>query len=539
MSFKSLLANKANQEVNQNQFKYALTWSIIALGYVLFVAQWYAIGYFRPAWTPAFGPVANNLLAFSATDWIITLGRGIGSIMAGFLLAKFGHKYAVMSVLGIMALSFPYIIIAQNAAWNSLSIAGGSPVASDGTAVLGYSLFVIFRVFLGIGGTTLVTYGYSVIAKMPADKRPKFLGLNSALFSVGAILTNIFFTIPGVYKVLVQQAVWTSILSLLTASSIVLLVLYWIFGVEVLVRKQKQDFKDNKVSIWQLLTNKSYLPFYTFFGIGLLIAVFVLSQPFRVLIEQSNANAQFLVQLNIEANTSTFSNIVGFSTTKYSFVFPLFTVVFAAGYFLSYFTTNKFLKTIFKRNQVASFLFGTGMVVLIVATTMIYLTGYGNTVALVFFFILAFIAGALIWGVQPIIFSIPLGLKETSPEFASKISALIWAIGYFSYTFYTASLSSIATYVNPNTGFASAIKTAYEMVKTNEASLNALNIANASSGQLIALVIFWILSATGVISLYFFPKSGYYKNGQFIHLDTTFKPWRIGCYLTNFKKYTV
>ncbi|RXY96508.1 MFS transporter [Malacoplasma penetrans] len=504
--------NKDTKSINQKTL--TLMWSLMFLGYLLFVLQWYSIINFGSGWGQAF--FENNrqsILVSSVPNWMITFGRSIGSILAGYFIAKLGHKYAVVFCLTLMVVSFPFIIIAQNQSWNSLSIAGGASITHDGvygTAVLGFSLFVIFRVFLAIGGTTLIVYTNSVIAKMNQNKKSKYIASNTFGLNIGTILANVFFIIPEVRSAVTNNYVWTIVLSIPIILISLISIIYLLFGIEVVAKdnKSQTEFTDNKKhTIKSVLKIKENYSLYCIFGIYLFSLVFSTGSGFRNFIEQSPANVAYLISVNQTSIASGY----------YAFVWPLFICVLMFSYVASAFTLTKFNKTSFNRKTYIATLLGTGMLFLLIAYLVVYFFGYSNYFALFFFYIFTFIAGAFLWGAQPIIFYIPQQQKQADANYVGTTAGLAWGIGYLLYTLLDASLSSIATYV---------VEEQFSN-KINNALSNPNYSYSINTGPVIMFVLFWIILLFFFVCIYFLPSTGYKKDNQFIEFKNKWNPLNI------------
>lgn len=573
MQFKFFL-NKKKQQLSkkknpqQTDFSYkklAFMWALMFVGYFMFILQWYSLNNFAAntgsdhivnGWAVAFFPGGKqSALAASAPNWMITLGRGVGSIVAGYWIAKFGHKYAVIFVLGIMIASFPFLIICQNASWNALSIAGGAAQIPDGTeggsvAIAGFSLFVIFRTLYAIGGTTLITYTNSVIAKMPANKKTMHMGLNQFTFAGGAFLANLPFIFPGVFAAVADPVVWTTILSVLFSTAGIVLIIYLLTAVEVVPKQQPKSFSKNKYTVKDGFIDKEAWPIYGIFIVWLISVVFTNSTSIKNMIEQSPANAFALIKYN------TIMGIIGseenpfITTMKYTewyyWIWPAYICSFMGGFGLAYFTILKFNQTKFNRKNFIMFLYVVGFATLFMSYCCGYYGGYANPVAVAFFLFFAFIAGACLLGVQPIIFTIPQQQMKSNAEYMGTIAGLIWGIGYLSYSFVDASLSSIVTYVSPihfeiNGGttvinsFSDLIRAGINAIPSHDSidnyhSLKDLGISYSHQtwGYIAMIVIMWLLLCGGLVLCKYLPESGYWKNGKFIAYKEKWNPfnWR-------------
>ena len=542
------------------QQRLVLLWGLIFLGYFLFVVQWYSISNFTGSinadpslstgWGAAFydGSTPNALIS-GATNWVITLGRAFGSIMAGWLIAKVGHKYAVTTVLGLMVLSFPFLIVSQNAEWNSLSLVGGAQANQDNIAVTGFSLFVVFRIFLAIGGTTLITYTNSVIARMDASERPKYLVANQFGFNGGAFFANIFFVIPGVAAAVTgNTAVWTGILAGFICLTFILLILYVMYGIEVVPRENKKVLAqaESQVTFGKVFKQSDTWKLACIFAVWLISVVFINSSTMRTFIEQSPANFRALVVDNVMFGTADKIATSMAGSHSYFWVWPAFTCAFVAGYLIGVFWLATFGKTIFNRKSYTYTLFALGYVFMMISLLSGYFGGYDNAIALAAMLIFITLSGSCLWSIQAVLLTIPQQMEGSNPKYMGIIAGLIWGIGYFGYTIGEASLGTITSYVNPF-AFSSHIK---DSVNAIGAGLNLsydtaqeeflklspeLIKAYEAPGTIIMIVLYWLILIIIFPLIYLLPTCGYYKaNGEFVEFSEKWNPFKLSMWnITN------
>ena len=525
-----------NQTVTKElpQSKLVLMWGMILIGYFLFVVQWYSIGNFAGGYNTNIGAVTGNPALSSMPNWTITLMRGIGSILAGYLLAKVGHRYAVITVLSLMVLSFPFLIV--------VGIKWDYP--SGGYNEIAFGLFLFFRLFLAIGGTTLITYTNSVIAKMPVQKRPTFMTINQFGFNGGAFFANFFFCFGLSSVINGSQAVWLTILTLLLAFIAIILVIYIIFGMEVLPpqKKQNQKFQNDEVTFGKVFKQGYTWKMSTIFIVWLIAVVFINSATMRNVIEQSPANLEALMRWNLKENqiaptiaASTLgtkdSVVVG---SGYNWVWPTFICMFVAGFFVGLLFISPMNKTIYKRKLFIHTMFILGFVFAAISLSIGYFGGYGNPVALAFFFIFIFISGMFLWAVQPVLLSLYQQAPQSNPKYAGIISGLIWGIGYVGYTVFELLFSVIASYA----GDANAFK--HWMDAFNQASgsdakgavLAMVGEYTAPVGNIVTIVFFFIVCLLIFIPIQMLPPAGVKdKDGNFVPFTKTWTPLQ-----WNFKK---
>lgn len=526
---------KSNTSSTNNEISYkrlVLMWGLILLGYFLFVVQWYSIGNFSSGYSKNIGSISNNPALNAMPNWTITLMRGVGSILAGWLLAKIGHKYAVVTVLSLMVASFPFIIFA--------GISGIGEKNADGIYPVNFSMFLFFRLFLAVGGTTMITYTNSVIAKMPTIERAKYMRINQFGFNGGALFANIFFCF-GISKVINSTpAVWISILSIFVVLIFVLLVIYILFGKEVVPPQKKLETSDNSTNM--ITFGKVIKESYTWklsilFAAWLVAVVFINSSTMRSVIEQSPANFQTLINWN-KANSMNVTSLAQttLSTANsvvvgsgYEWVWPTYTSLFVSGFFIGLFIIAPFNKTIYKRKFFMHLMFVIGIIFELISILCGYLGGYENKAALAFFLIFIFFSGIFLWSVQPVMLSLYQQAPQSNPKYTGIISGLIWGIGYVGYTLAEIWLSVSLSYIDNVKYFTSEN---IQAVLNTSPSPTGLIKTTETAGSIIVLVGFFVIICSVFIPIQLLPEAGIKDaNGVFKEFDRKWKPWE-----WNFKK---
>lgn len=529
---KAQIGRKSDQK-EISQTKLVTMWGLILIGYFLFVVQWYSISNFAGGYNANIGTVTGNAALSSMPNWTITLMRGIGSILAGWLLAKVGHKYAVITVLSLMVLSFPFLIVV------GLKWIPDTPEGYNSTA---FGLFLFFRLFLAIGGTTLITYTNSVIAKMPAEKKPTFMTINQFGFNGGAFFANIFFCFGLSSVINGSTEIWLTILIIFVVLIAVILALYSFVGTEVVPAQKKSNatkFESNDITFGKVFKQSYTWKMSTIFIVWLVSVVFINSATMRTVIEQSPANLQTLIEWNIAngKNATALANTtLGTATTVvigsgYNWVWPTFICMFVAGFFVGLLFISPFSKTIYKRKLFINLMFVLGFVFAAASIMVGYFGGYGNPVALAFYFIFIFISGMFLWAVQPVLLTLYQQAPQSSPKYAGIIAGLIWGIGYVGYTIVELSLSLIQSYTGSPNLFAESVSAGI----ASDADINAVvssYAASISGGNIAVIVIFFVICLLVFIPIQLLPEAGIKdKDGNFKPFTKAWKPWE-----WNFKK---
>ncbi len=455
-----------------------------------------------------------------------------------------------------MVLAFPFLIVSQNGEWNSLSVLGGAVSAeaansadADGIAAAGMALFVIFRIFLAVGGTTLITYTNSVIAKMDEKDRPKHMTINQFGFNGGAFVANIFFVIPGASAAITgSPAAWTGILATFVVLVFAILVMYIMFGTEIVPKTTKANMAvatENQVTFGKVLKEKDTWTLISFFIVWLIAVVFVNSSTMRSFLEQSPANFRALAIAHaVDPSVTSIGN------SQWYWVWPAFISFFVAGFFVGPATLAGFGKTIFERKFFIIFMLVFGYIFMMLSLLVGYFGGYDNAAALAFMLIFIFMSGFFLWSVQPPVLTIPQQLMKSNAKYVGIVAGLIWGVGYFGYTIGEIVMSLLVSYVGPfnnfngsfvatgeyiiaNYGAAgattvdhAAAATAYDqMVANGVASLNMK--LSETSGTIAMFVVFWVLLFAAIPLTFLLPRAGYRnKNNEFIEFTQKWQPFK-------------
>lgn len=544
--------------------KLVLMWGLILLGYFLFIVQWYSIGNFSGGYSKIIGSISNPALN-AMPNWTITLMRGIGSVLAGWLMVKIGHKYSVITVLGLMVASFPFIIFATVGPI-------GDPV-SDGSGgsyyPVNFGMFLFWRLPLAVGGTTLITYTNSVIAKMPVAERPKYLRINQFGFNGGALFANIFFCF-GISKVINNGDAWIYILSAFVVLIAIILILFFVFAREV-VPAQKRSLNmssnsitdANEVTFGKVIKESYTWKMSTIFIVWLVAVVFINSGSMRNVIEQSPANFKALVEwnyinkesLNVAGEYKWMTTMAGSTLSTptsvvvgsgYEWVWPTFICMFVGGFFVGVFVIAPFNKTIYKRKFFINLMFILGYVFALASLLTGYFGGYGNKAALAFFFILIFISGFFLWSVQPVLLTLYQQCPQASPKYAGIIAGLIWGIGYVGYTVVELLLSVGLSYWEPFAFSKNVGAVLTEASSIGDSGITVDQLWNSqyttgvvktseTAGAVLVLVGFVLVCLAIFIPIQMLPPAGVKdKDGVFHPFAKEWKPWN-----WNFKKQDV
>lgn len=205
--------------------------AIILLGYFIFQFLWNSA---NQANSTGNGPT-SNLFPLSGSDpsisritnWAVTLTRAVFAVLLGFLILKIGHKAAVLIFLGLIIISFPYLLTPNM----HEALSQSNPNNEYANQQISYAIFLIFRIFLTIGGTGILISSASVISKFftVARQRNFAIKLSTVPAQVATIVASLLF-IDAASKIKIAGQ-WTIIGGVLIAIAFVLFLIYLLIGV--------------------------------------------------------------------------------------------------------------------------------------------------------------------------------------------------------------------------------------------------------------------------------------------------------------------
>lgn len=205
--------------------------AIILIGYFIFQFLWNSA---NQANSTGNGPT-SNLFPLSGSDpsisritnWAVTLTRAVFAVLLGFLILKIGHKAAVLIFLGLIIISFPYLLTPNM----HEALSQSNPNNEYANQQISYAIFLIFRIFLTIGGTGILISSASVISKFftVARQRNFAIKLSTVPAQVATIVASLLF-IDAASKIKIAGQ-WTIIGGVLIAIAFVLFLIYLLIGV--------------------------------------------------------------------------------------------------------------------------------------------------------------------------------------------------------------------------------------------------------------------------------------------------------------------
>ncbi|QZX49081.1 MFS transporter [Mycoplasma sp. E35C] len=496
-----------------------VSWGIILFAYFLFIVNWYLIdnlagnyqyhnnedGKQWLGWSQSFFFKNPGAIATAATNWSITLFRGVGSFFAGWFIGKLGHRKTVLTMIGLMAFSFPFIVVAYPFGGNNALVLSESNIfyENNGTLIngigskaqgslttltaLGYSLFIIFRTLLAVGGTALISYTQPVIAKLSTiNKKAKISQINPFGFNMGAAFPFLLFAFSLKFKADASKD-WYIVCAIFIGFIVAAWLGYFFFGKEVVLPKEKHTTLETNLTLKQCIKDKNVIRLFLMFGSWLLAVVWFLSGTYAGIVNASPHN-----YFDASKNEA----ITQLSATYTS----LTSAAFVLGLFLGLFLLNPFNKTRYQRKWYLITMYTLGMIFIVASFAFGYSGRTNNPALAALQIICSFFAGAFLWGIQSTILLIPHEFKGSSPAKVGTQFGVIWGVGYILYTVYDIVLSIVSQGAElANVSF--------------DASAGQLNPAHVS-----AFVLFVVLSFLFVLFALKLPQSGRVINGEWTPL---------------------
>ncbi len=413
-------AAQTNKEVKPDStgtktLKGFILWGIVLGGYFLFCFNWMIMDNMKGTagvngWYGSFfgdGATIPGIVE-QAPNWTLTFMRGVGAFLAGWVLVKIGHKYAV--TIAISLLAFGGIL-------GPMVGLLGKPEAGESLYGL-FVLFLILRMVMAVGATTLIVYTQPVIATYFNEGQKKTTNLFNALaFNVGSIFAIAFLTYGLKAQILSHWVLFTSGVSCI---AIVLLIL-WVVLAEPIATP---DDPNDTATYGSVLAEKRTWMYAIMFGLWLTWVVLYLTM----------VPGHFLSVIN-PANGAA-------GTWK---------IMFLAGLFGGIPLFNWLASKDWARKPIAM-----GAILIGVALTIItaligaYLVGESSQFSsetpfwLFMFYLTSFLAGIAAWGVQGYMLGTTYLYKGATPKKQGIVIGACWGIGYMGETLITILLSPVA-----------------------------------------------------------------------------------------------
>lgn len=180
-------------------------WMFLFFGYMLFCMNWLIMYKLRGGWEIDL-KVSKYAEVAEAVNYCIPLARGIATLPAAWIIAKLTHKYAVLVSLLLTTIAYPLVFVSS------------------------FSLFIIGRMIMAMGGTLLIIYIQPIISNFFTQKnKGRFSSLNGLAYSGGAVLLNAIFLRTSLSTYLVEH--WRVTALVFAALTYVPFLGYWWLGV--------------------------------------------------------------------------------------------------------------------------------------------------------------------------------------------------------------------------------------------------------------------------------------------------------------------
>lgn len=186
---------------------------------------------------------ASNPTINRVANWSITIARGLVAVGVSLLAIKMGHKKATLFAMVMILCSFPFILTPM---MKQAMIANRS---NDETASqAAYALFIIFRLFLSVGGTAIMILQAPLIAKFflkPKTRNAVAKCCNIPANVTGVLCSMLFFN--GIVKATAAQSgqvvagQWQLISGIFLIIVLGLFVVYLVVGMEFDIKQTKNQ----------------------------------------------------------------------------------------------------------------------------------------------------------------------------------------------------------------------------------------------------------------------------------------------------------
>ena len=399
------MSENLKKEKNQSKFgKGLLLWGLVLTGYFIFVFNWVIMnklighvaddptkGSAAVGWIADFFTTKPSSTTTQAVNYTITAMRGLGAVGAGFVLAKIGHKYAVIIALGLLSLALPAVFFGR---------VGGTT---------GYSLFIIGRMLMAIGGTVLIVYTQPIISRFFSPKQKGVASaINSVGFNLGAALPLILFMIDPIRTSMLNN--WELWAAIVAGTPIIILLVYLFVGENIEIKAATTSSKTEtlKPATWgSVAKEKNTWKLSLLFGCWIVLVVAV------ILIMPGHFFGLHQVEFG--------------KMQVWEKLLPI--VLFLAGLIPGIFLVSWVNKHQVDRRKYISLITSLALIFIIVAYVLL-----AKTKSVVGPSVMMFLAGICAWGIQGAILMIPHELKGNSPQRVAIMIGFVWGIGYLLYT---------------------------------------------------------------------------------------------------------
>ncbi len=416
------------------------------LGYALFQLAWNSV---NQANSIGAGPVAD-LFPTSATDpsiarisnWSVTLTRGFAAIFVALLVYKVGHKNGVIIGFSLMVISIPFVF---TRAMKSSMLTNGVDELTASQA--SYSIFLIFRIFLAIGGTAVLIYTTPIISKFFTDpkQRNTAVKFSNAPAQIAAVIASIIFINAATARGIAGD--WPLIGGIIIGSLAACLVLYLYLGMQfplvnpvktvtqlsdAHVADPKKANAENKMS-YLLKQPRVYALF-----IGFAFLTYISIEPSSgVLVNFWNRTDG---NVNQVWNLTTGARITNETIATYQFAWQ---ILFSIGIIVALFTLAKWTKT---KYSLARFMAWTTIIGLIFLGISYGLgaTNLANGGAVTFTLIFGLVGSTFVMAAMAVGFVVPFKWGYNTAQM-TNFTSMSWTCMYVIYSIFDIITSYIGT----------------------------------------------------------------------------------------------
>ena len=411
-----------------------ITWVMLLLLYTCFQFSWQIVNQANNSQGPVYQlwpSSASDPMVSRISNWSVTITRGIVAIGLGLLVTKIGHKNAVIFAVSMVLLSFPALLtpfIKSSLTDNNVSEVTSSKIS--------YVLFIIFRIFLAIGGTAINILQAPLIAKffVTTKQRNMTVKINNVPAQVAGILASVIF-IKGVANELAGSVEnmsknWQLISGVVLGIVLVILIAYLFIGMHFKlktndsVKKTELSQADKKQgSLFTILKQPKVI----FFTLGLIFLMYAGIEP------GSGVLSNFLktTQNNIHITWNPLTGVPTGSATA-SDAMLIWQILYTISIFIALFTVMKWSNTKYSISRYCGILtcvgcafwglsFGLGAINL------------GNNTAKTFFYLTGIIGSTFIFGAQSMMYIVPYKWGLSNAQLTSYVGFL-WTAMYVGYS---------------------------------------------------------------------------------------------------------
>lgn len=407
VSKNNLISKKIDNSLQEKnrKIKGIILWLLILSGYFLFVFNWMIMNSLagtvsENGWLGEYFTDEPSTLMTNTVNWSITLMRGIGALFAGWLLVKIGHRYSVI-------VAFSFLCVA--------TITSFMPY---------YSLFILGRMLMAVGGTVLIVYTQPIIANyfQSSKDKNKLNITNSLAFNFGSIFAFLPFLFPVIGDPMVDNwQLWSTIFA---SAAIILLIAYVLVSrgenpVRKLTKLEAIEAKKdpNFATLGTVLKEKRTWYFGISYAFWLTTVVTMITLVSKVF--------------------GTYVDPIAVKTWYIAFLIGLIPGIFLIGPWGSSMRSRKpFIITIILL----------GIISAAIAVPLAMFAEEGESSAPIMFafsVLFIFISGACLWGIQGVFLGMTYGYKGATPQKQGIVMGSIWGIGYIGNTILTIILSVI------------------------------------------------------------------------------------------------